>query len=517
MGSGQIDERRGRRLDGETLRRDVGRAARYGIGALRRVPWGLWLLLAAGCAVRLWFLWSYRPAFVGYPDSRAYVVSALGTLFDNQYRPGGYAQFLRLVHELDARASFVVVAQHALGIATALLLYATARRFTTRRWPASIPAAIVLLAGPQVFLEHAILAEALYTFLLAAAVFAVALAVGADVRRAWPSLALAGALLGAATATRSVGLVLVPVLGLWLATRRAEPWRRRAVGVLALLLGAAATLVPYLVVQHGTTGQWGLTRTQGMTLYARVAPFADCSAFDPPSGTEQLCERTPAAEREGPTWYMFHGESPLLRTFGGPPYPGPGTPRRSDAYRYAPDDQLGAFARAAVLHQPLDYLGTVADGLLAYVAPGAARRSMVEFDSDTLVSALHERSVEEWAAPIVTTYFATPPGFTRNDVGALDAYGRWARVEGPVTVVLLAFGLFGWAAARGRRGSGASLAGWTTACLAVAPVLLLFYGARYATPMYGFLGLSAAFGAEEAWTRWSAWRTGRASRLRTLR
>ncbi len=78
-----------------------------------------------------------------------------------------------------------------------------------------------------------------------------------------------------------------------------------------------------------------------------------------------------------------------------------------------------------------------------------------------------------------------------------DSYAIHARVEGPLTAVLVILMLAGWVLARGRDRSAAGLLGWTTLVMALAPVALLFYSVRYATPMYGPLAAGAAIGLDQ--------------------
>jgi hypothetical protein len=80
---------------------------------------------------------------------------------------------------------------------------------------------------------------------------------------------------------------------------------------------------------------------------------------------------------------------------------------------------------------------------------------------------------------------------------ALDDYAKAAQVEGPVTAILVLLMLAGFILARGRRQAAAGLFGWTTLVMMLAPVALLFYGVRYATPAYGPLAAAAAIGLDE--------------------
>nr|MDQ3935754.1 hypothetical protein [Actinomycetota bacterium] len=174
---------------------------------------GLAVLLAAGIALRVVTMLAYRPAFIGYPDTREYALGADGELFADPFRTVGYPFFLRLLHLVTDHLSFVVVVQHALGIATALLLVGAVRRAGAPAWAGLLPAAVILLGGDQLLFEHAVLTETLYAFLTVAALYAGVRCLDGS-RLAWP--ALAGVLLGLAATVRISGLPLVALLVAWM-------------------------------------------------------------------------------------------------------------------------------------------------------------------------------------------------------------------------------------------------------------------------------------------------------------
>lgn len=97
----------------------------------------------------------------------------------------------------------------------------------------------------------------------------------------------------------------IPWMAAWAATRPGRRTQDRVARVAVILIGAAVALAAYLVPQRLRTGCWGLTRASGFTLYARVAPIADCRRFAPPAGTAALCESRAPAGRPTATWYMF--------------------------------------------------------------------------------------------------------------------------------------------------------------------------------------------------------------------
>jgi hypothetical protein len=442
------------------------------------------VLVAAGVALRVAFMLAYRPAFLGYPDSVDYIVGARDQLFADPLRVVGYPFFLRVVHTVDASLSFTIVVQHMLGIATGLLLYATARRIGLALWPALIPAAVVLLGGDQLFLEHAVLSESVYTLVTVAGVYA---AVRCLDGRALPWAAAAGALMGLAATVRLAGLALLPVLALWLLLARDRALRARALRAATGLAVGAAVVLGYLVVAHGRTGEWSLARDGAYHFYGRVAPFADCSKFKPPAGTAALCETTPKDRRAGPLYYIFIDHSPAVREFGQRPFGNP-TP--------AAMRKIRAFATAAALHQPLDYLEAVGRDLWRYVWPSAFRPGFAspgpagyanrELTNPTRIAL---------AQPTVSSYYSTGGLLVhRGAFDALRGYERVTRVEGPVMVLLILLTLAAPLACSGRLRAGAWLLSGATATLMVVPVAGIDYDGRFAVPAYGPLAAAAVLG-----------------------
>jgi hypothetical protein len=115
--------------------------------------------------------------------------------------------------------------------------------------------------------------------------------------------------------------------------------------------------VAYVSVLGKDTDSAKLSPASGRALYSRVGPFADCRKFDPPARARRLCE-PPSAEREqrGTNYYLHDPSNPAKRAFG-------------DAGQE--DGLVRAFAVAAILGQPLDYLSAVADDLGRFARPEA--------------------------------------------------------------------------------------------------------------------------------------------------
>src|SRR5581483_2626340 len=136
----------------------------------RRARYVVMAVFAAGIALRIAFMLLYRPAFLGDPDSGSYIAAAHHGLFENIYDPAGYPLFIRVLHAVYPHPSLLTVVQHALGVATAALIYLAVRRVSGSTLWALLPAVIVLFDGYGLWVEHTPITEALFTFLIAAAV-----------------------------------------------------------------------------------------------------------------------------------------------------------------------------------------------------------------------------------------------------------------------------------------------------------------------------------------------------------
>lgn len=304
--------------------------ARLTVAAARRHRWFLGVL-AAGAVLRVLAMLGYRPA-LWFPDSYTYIVTVFRPRPD-LVRPAGYSAFLKL---LEPFHSFAVVTglQHLLGLATGVLVYLAARRapWGVPRRAATLATVPVLLDAYQIELEHLLVSDTLFMFLV---VSAVVLVLRGDRR-----VVAAGLLLGAATLTRTVGLPLVAVLGVWFVLRG----RVRPAGVLAL-----AALVP--VVAYGawfsaTYQRLGIVGANGAFLYARTMSFADCAEMNPPADLRVLCDPRPPERRPPSQEYLWAKDSPLVML--------PGI-----TFTAENDGLAGRFATLAIQEQPLDYAASV--------------------------------------------------------------------------------------------------------------------------------------------------------------
>ncbi|MGH2781955.1 MAG: hypothetical protein ACRDLA_11235, partial [Thermoleophilaceae bacterium] len=444
-------------------------------------------LLLGGSLVRLWLMVSVRPALVGYADSYAYITSAIGPLFSDTLRPAGYPFFLRSVHWVNANLSATILLQHALGLASALLLYLAARRFGLSRWWSLLPAGVIALGGPQILIEHAPLTEALFVFLQSAAMYAAARAVGP---RDWAWAVGVGLLAGATATVRTLGLVLAAALVVWLLLASGGSWRRRLLRGGATLAATLVVLGAYVVAQESETGYTGLTRAGDWNLYGRVGPFADCEQFTPPDGTRVLCEETPEGERPGPNSYIFGPGTPAVGAF-------------EDPFRASPEEneRVGEFARAALRNQPLDWLDqVVTEDLVRYVASDRIVRESgqgLSFDGlqDVLVTG---PQAGQTSAAIARWYSTSGQYLNEGRLDAFFEFERITRVVGPLFVLLALLALIGPVLARGAARRGAWLFLLVALVSILGPPATLFYDARYAIPAFGPLAAAAAVGGAAA-------------------
>ncbi len=162
-----------------------------------------------------------------------------------------------------------------LSVATVYLAWRLARAMVGER-AALLAALLTAVLWTLATFASLYMSETLFTFLFTAGLLALlharrALDAG---RRAWPRVALAGALFGLAALTRSAVLPFLPLAALWLAARTADDRRRTANGsrlvsivrhpssaihrlpsAAGLLLAAALTIAPWTIRNYVAYGR----------------------------------------------------------------------------------------------------------------------------------------------------------------------------------------------------------------------------------------------------------------------
>jgi hypothetical protein len=288
----------------------------------------------------------------------------------------------------------VVIVQHLVGLAMAVLIYHVALRHGARRWLAALATAPVLLDAYQWQIEQNIMSDVWLQFLLVVLFW---LLVATAAPRPWRA-GVAGVVLGIAVLMRTVALpVVLPVLAYLVVAGAA--WRSRAgwlviarrVGALVACFGFV--LFCYAGYFHREAGHWGLTGSTSDVLYGRAAEVADCSRLDLDPVLRQLCPAEPLGSRRGVDWYShLDGDS---RWPGDVP---PGT---------TVDRMEHDFAVAVVRAQPFD----VARDVLVDFAKG------FEFGR---TSAPTDVSVRRWQ---FQTYYPIWAGSTALAVDATTTHG----------------------------------------------------------------------------------------------
>lgn len=296
-------------------------------------------LLTGGFLLRVVTMLGYPPILWFTGDSTFYTTYA-EHLIPSRSKSLGYPFLLKV---LEPFHSWVLVAglQHLLGLATAVLLYALLRRAGLPGWGAALATVPQLFDGYQIELEHLVMAEALFTFLLMAGL---ALVLWRDRGPLWLTAA-AGLLLGWAVLVRSAGLPVLPLLLLCLVFRRAG-WR----AVTTCAAACAIPLVGYAIWYHSSTGTYGLTSADGFLLWGRTSSFADCAKIKPPPAERELCLSTPVSKRRPPGTIIWDPNGPQRHMHGSPISDSNNALQRS-------------FALHAIEAQPLSYLRAVTVGV----------------------------------------------------------------------------------------------------------------------------------------------------------
>lgn len=458
-------------------------------------------VVAAGVLLRTLVLTLSSASVLTYygGDSTRYLrlsVSGFHGLFSDTAMPAGYPGFLLALQALWDWLPFTIAVQHTLGVVAGMLLFAAVRRAGGSRPAALAAAGAVLLSGDQLFLEHGILTESLWLPLLAWALFAVSGAIREPERRLrW--LLIGGALLGVSALARHVSVVLPLVVAAWAALAFGGSVKRRLTRAGAVLGPGLAVLVVYYGVSVGLAGgKSGLTENSGFSLYGRTGQFADCTRFTPPKGTRALCSAIPRAERAGTFYWQFNPASPLYTRFG------------LDAGSRSDQKLLGSFARAAILHQPLDYARAVTKDLARFVVPDVG---VERPDSGITPELMSFKSTVAVAQGVDSATLARQFGEKYDGVGngstsqasrtILGAYQSVFRFDGLLLLALLAAALAGLGRGRGAARTGCGLFLTCSIALFVLPVATSAYDARYAVPPGHLLAAAAALGLTALATR----------------
>ncbi|HLV72884.1 dolichyl-phosphate-mannose-protein mannosyltransferase [Actinomadura hallensis] len=460
--------------------------ARTGLKSGSRRARGLWTLarrhpafsviIATAALLRVVAMLGYQPVMY-FNDSFDYLHVATDP-YPHPLRPNGYAFLLLLLKPFHSFA-LVAAVQHLMGLAMGVMIYALLRRrFRLPGWGAALAAAPVLLDAYQLQLEHLVLSDTMFAFLV---VSAVTLLLWHD-RPTWKVAAAVGLLVGLSWLTRSVGMpVLLGVL-VYMLIRRTG-WRLMGVTLAACLLPVVSYMGWYKV-EHG---KFAITESNGIFLYARVYKFADCHRMKGlPVREYPLCTE-PANRLPNSQDGIWNAQSPLNRYTG---------------TRFGPENNAlsNDFAKRAILSQPGDYLRVVAHDFFRVfrwertVFPDEATYSQYEFRTTP------SRPLPDWHMGGNAIASAEAHAYERGDAetrvvepfaGVARGYQDVFYLRGTMVGVILLIGLAGlvplW-----RRFGGQALLPWTLATgLLLAPAATAEFDYRYVLPAVPLAALAA--------------------------
>lgn len=446
------------------------------------------ILVGLGVGVRAIVMVSYFPAVMLSFDSARYARIDAKPMFGDYWMPAGYPFLLRFLRGISDQLWFTIAVQHVIGLSVGITLFLAMRRLGAKLWVACVPASVAFLSGDHIYLEHMIMAEFLITFLAATGLAFAVFGLADGVRLG--ALATASAFLGLAAITRSVGIVLIPVLVICTLRFTTGPLRARVRALSAAVLPGAAILGIYVAACSIVDGKYlGLSDMRGWNVYSRVAPFADCREFAPPPGTSVLCEDTPATERPGPFYYVWEKDSVARRHFRLGPKTG---------------KHLGAFARQVILHQPVDYLRAVVIDLARYVEPATGRQWPYAGQTDaTLAFGWHDPNVERLVVAAMSRgYRGTQPRIFGQSL--LNSYQHLFRLDGLLLAALLFLTCVAIWRRRGPGELGMMLFGLGALGLYVLPVATVCYDIRYGVPPSTLIAVSGTLGGVSLWQWWTA-------------
>jgi hypothetical protein len=445
------------------------------------------LVLAAGAVLRLIAVLGYPGALWFAGDSYVYLGATL-RLRPDLSKSTGYSLFLKVLEPFHS-LTLVTIVQHLMGLAVAVLLYVLLRRARVPKLWAALATVPVLLNGFEVELEHMIMADLLFMFLLVVA----ATILLWRRRPSWPAILVAGLLTGYAVTVWSGGLILPVVFFVFVIVRRMG-WRALA----AIVVGSAVPIVAYASWFQSRTGTFALTQSEGFYLYGRMSSFADCAKINPPANERYLCLSTPVTKRTPPGTLVWHIKQ-VHEVPGGP-------------VSVAGNKALRDFAIQAAEAQPLSYAHFIVKGLVLSVD---WKRYNYPSKGTVYDYYFHTKPLE------VPNHVWIPPKTARQDIQAyghqgisrvvkpfaylMSGYGRLFYLYGPLFGLILVMGLGSILRVTRRHGGGFRLGRWRDgpnalpsglpwACavvLLVFPIAVADFDYRYVLPVVPFACLAA--------------------------
>jgi hypothetical protein len=399
-----------------------------------------------------------------FNDSFEYVQNAVRFQLDPT-RVSGYSIWLKILQPFHTYA-VVTILQHLMGLAVGVMIYALARhRFGAPAWLATLATVPVLYDGFEIQLEHLIMADVLFLFLITLALTLLLWDPVPSTRRC----VVVGALLGLAEIVRSVGLPLLAVFAVYMIIRRIS-WRKVAATIVVCFIPVFA-YAGMFDLEHG---QFAMTDSTGVFLYSRVMTFADCAKMKVPVNELSLCTTVPPAQRPIAQAYIWTPASPLDRF---PP----------SKFSPVPNQLAENFAIRAIEAQPLSYAKAVFDdtwrvfGWNRVVFPNAATY-------DEYIFGYHSLAVPTWNGAQLGPYRSYAAAYVHGNpltqvvapfANVMRLYEHHVYLPGTVYGLILLAGLAGLVVAWRRLG-GEALLPWTVSlALIVIPAATAEFDYRY--------------------------------------
>jgi hypothetical protein len=395
-------------------------------------------------------------------------------------RVSGYSIFLKILEPVHSYA-LVTILQHLMGLSVAVMIYALARhRFGAPAWLATLATVPVLYDGFEIELEHLILSDVPFLFVLTLATTLLLWdPEGPSTRRS----IVIGLLLGVGWVLRSIGEPIFVLFVLYMLIRRFN-WRK----VVATLAVGVVPALAYAGVFDTEHGQLATSDATGVFLYSRVMTFAECSKIHPPADELWLCTTVPPDQRPIAQDYIWRSTrtTPLDRYQ---------TPEFSPEVNALAEN----FAIRAIIAQPLDYVHAVAHDTWMvfkwkrYVFPNAQTYDEYEFLAQAPpIPTWDDANLGPYKSYAAAYVQGNPNTQVVNPYAAIIRYYQeYVWLPGTIYGLILLAGLAGIVLAWRQLGGEALLPWAISAALIIVPAATAEFDYRYVLPAVPFACLAA--------------------------
>jgi hypothetical protein len=413
-----------------------------------------------------------------FNDSFEYVSNTVSFSLDPT-RVSGYEIWLKILQPLHSYA-LITILQHLMGLAVAAMIYALARhRFGAPAWLATLAAVPVLYDGFEIELEHLILSDVPFLFLVTLALTVLLW------NPAGPSTRLClliGGLLGLSVILRSLGEPVVAVFLIYMVIKRFS-WRKIAAVVAVCVL----PILGYAGLYDLEHGEFAMGDATGVFLYSRVMTFADCNTIHPPADELWLCTVVPPDKRPIAQSYIWTSQTPLDRL---PP----------TKFEPLPNKLAENFAIRAIKAQPADYARAVASDTLKVFAwnrevfPNAQTYNEYLFlPAPTPIPSWDDAKIGPYDSFAAAYVHGNPLTQVVNPFAAIIRYyQQFVWLPGTVYGLILLAGLGGIVLAWRRLGGEALLPWAISVAMIVVPAATAEFDYRYVLPAVPFACLAVA-------------------------